>query len=78
MKEIYIYGDIVPFKWYNDGSEYDLSDLNTSLSGLSMEAGEELIVNIHTFGGSTITAFGIFNKLRRFAADNKIKLTTKA
>ena len=77
MKEIYIYGNIVPFKWYNDGSEYDLSDLNTSLSGLTMEAGEELIVNIHTFGGCTLTAFGIFNKLRRFAADNKIKLTTR-
>ena len=77
MKEIYIYGDIVPFKWYNDGSEYDLSDLNTSLSGLTMEAGEELIVNIHTFGGCTLTAFGIFNKLRRFTADNKIKLTTR-
>lgn len=77
MREIYIYGDIVPFKWYNDGSEYDLSDLNNSLSGLSMEAGEELIVNIHTFGGCTLTAFGIFNKLRRFATDNKIKLTTR-
>ena len=77
MKEIYIYGDIVPFKWYNDGSEYDLSDLNTSLSGLTMEVGEELIVNIHTFGGCTLTAFGIFNKLRRFATDNKIKLTTR-
>ena len=77
MKEIYIYGDIVPFKWYNDGSEYDLSDLNNSLSGLSMEAGEDLIVNIHTFGGCTLTAFGIFNKLRRFATDNKIKLTTR-
>ena len=77
MREIYIYGDIVPFKWYNDGSEYDLSDLNNSLSGLSMEAGEELIVNIHTFGGCTLTAFGIFNKLRRFATDNNIKLTTR-
>ena len=77
MREIYIYGDIVPFKWYNDGSEYDLSDLNNSLSGLSMEAGEDLIVNIHTFGGCTLTAFGIFNKLRRFATDNKIKLTTR-
>lgn len=77
MREIYIYGDIVPFKWYNDGSEYDLSDLNASLSGISMEAGEELIVNIHTFGGCTLTAFGIFNKLRRFATDNKIKLTTR-
>lgn len=77
MREIYIYGDIVPFKWFNDGSEYDLSDLNASLSGLTMEEGEELIVNIHTFGGCTLTAFGIYNKLRRYASDNKIKLTTR-
>lgn len=77
MTEIYIYGDIVPFKWFNDGSEYDLADLNAALSGLEIDEGEELIVNIHTFGGCTLTAFGIYNKLRRYAADNKIKLTTR-
>lgn len=77
MKEIKIYGDIVPFKWYTDGSEYDLSDLNNSLSSLEIAEGEELIVGIHTFGGCTVTAFAIFNTLRRFKNDRKIKLTTR-
>ena len=77
MAEIKIYGDIVPFKWFNDGSEYDLKDLDTALSALSMKEGEELIVGIHTFGGCTTTAFGIFSKLRRFKKENKINLTTR-
>ena len=77
MAEIKIYGDIVPFKWFNDGSEYDLKDLDIALSALSMKEGEELIVGIHTFGGCTTTAFGIFSKLRRFKKENKINLTTR-
>lgn len=78
MREINIYGDIVPFKWFNDGSEFDLQDLNKALSSASdMSEGEELIINIHTFGGCTVTAFAIFNKLRRFTALNKILLTTR-
>ena len=77
MAEIKIYGDIVPFKWYNDGSEYDLKDLDIALSALTMKEGEELIVGIHTFGGCTTTAFGIFSKLRRFKKENKINLTTR-
>lgn len=77
MSEIFIYGDIVPFKWFNDGSEYDLADLNKALQGLTVAEGEELMVNIHTFGGCTLTAFGIYNKLRRFATENKIKLSTR-
>jgi len=75
--EINIYGDIVPFKWLNDGSEYDLKDLNASLSAITPEENDELIVNIHTFGGCTSTAFGIYNKLQRFRDQNKITLTTR-
>lgn len=77
MQEIKIYGDIVPFKWYSDGSEYDLKDLNDSLNSLVIAEGEELIVGIHTFGGCTLTAFSIYNTLRRFKNDKKIKLTTR-
>lgn len=77
MAEIKIYGDIVPFKWLNDGSEYDLKDLNTGLDSLNIAEGEELIVGIHTFGGCTTTAFAIYNKLLRFKAEKKIKLTTR-
>lgn len=75
--EIKIYGDIVPFKWVNDGSEYDLKDLNNSLSNLTVSEGDELIIGIHTFGGDTATAFGIFNMLLRFKNDNKVTLTTR-
>lgn len=75
--EINIYGDIVPFKLFNDGSEYDLKDLNASLSAIAPEENDELIVNIHTFGGCTSTAFGIYNKLQRFRDQNKITLTTR-
>lgn len=75
--EINIYGDIVPFKWFNDGSEYDLKDLNNSLSTITPAEGDELIANIHTFGGCTATAFGIYNKLQRFRDQNKINLTTR-
>lgn len=78
MKEINIYGDIVPFKWYGDGTEYDLYDLNDALNSVAdLAEGEELIVNIHTFGGCTTTAFAIYNKLRRFASQNKINITTR-
>ena len=77
VHEINIYGDIVPFKFYNDGTEYDLKDLNNSLSAISTEESDELIVNIHTFGGCTATAFGIYNKLQRFRDQNKILLTTR-
>lgn len=78
MREISIYGDIVPFKWWDSAGEYDLQDLNKSLEDLSdLEEGEELIVNVHTFGGCTATAFAIYNKLQRFKNDKKIKLTTR-
>jgi ATP-dependent protease ClpP protease subunit len=78
MAEISIYGEIVPFKWWEGGFEYDLSDLNKSLEALaSIAEGEELIVNIHSPGGCTITGFSIYNKLRRFKNEKKINLTTR-
>lgn len=77
VHEINIYGDIVPFKFFNDGGEYDLKDLNDSLQAISPTENDELIVNIHTFGGCTATAFGIYNKLQRFRDQNKVSLTTR-
>lgn len=78
MAEISIYGEIVPFKWWDGGFEYDLSDLNKSLEALAdIAEGEELIVNIHSPGGCTITGFSIYNKLRRFKNEKKINLTTR-
>ena len=78
MAEISIYGEIVPFKWYDSGFEYDLSDLNKSLEALKdITEGEELIINIHCPGGCTVTGFAIFNKLRRFKDEKKINITTR-
>lgn len=78
MAEISIYGEIVPFKWWDGGFEYDLSDLNASLEALAdIAAGDELIVNIHSPGGCTITGFSIYNKLRRFKKEKNINLTTR-
>lgn len=76
IHEINIYGDIVPFHsgW---GDEYSLKDLNADLSRLTISENDELIVNIHTYGGCTGTAFGIRNKLQRFKKENNIQLTTR-
>jgi ATP-dependent protease ClpP protease subunit len=76
--EINIYGDIVAFKYWNDGSEYDRSDLNKAIDSLDLKKGDELIYNIHTFGGCTTTAFAMYNKLLRVKAEKEITLTSRA
>ena len=72
VHEINIYGDIVPFKWCNDGSEFDRADLNSVIDSLGLQEGDELIYNIHTFGGCTTTAFAMYNKLKRVKNEKKI------
>lgn len=73
---IKIYGDIVPFKWFNDGSEYSLIDLNNSLNDVP-DGTTEIIVDINTFGGDTTTAFAIYNALKRYNKDKGIDITTR-
>ncbi|KUY29395.1 ATP-dependent Clp protease proteolytic subunit [Elizabethkingia ursingii] len=75
--KIIIYGDIVPFKWMNDGSEYSLKDLKDSLEELVISEGDELIIDIHTFGGDTTTAFGMYNLIKRFKTENSISVKTR-
>lgn len=78
MAEISIYGEIVAFKWFDSGFEYDLSDLNKSLEALKdIKEGEDLIINIHCPGGCTVTGFAIFNKIRRFKEEKKINIITR-
>ena len=77
MKEINIYGDLVAHKFWEDGSEYDLSSLNRDLAALAVAEGDVVFVNLNTMGGCTVTAFGMYNKIRRFASDNKVKIKTR-
>ena len=76
--EINIYGDIVLFKWMNDGSEFDRADLNNAIDNLDLQEGDELIYNINTFGGCTTTACSMYNKLKRVKNEKKITLTSRA
>lgn len=77
MKEINIYGDIVAFKYWDDDSEFDLKDLKNALSSIDIEEGGVLTVNIHTYGGDTTTAFGMYNLLKRFKTENKVSIKTR-
>ncbi len=76
MHEINIYGDIVPFKWYDDGSEFDVSDFNKAIKEIDFKDGDELIFNIHTFGGCTTTAFNIYNKILNIKQRHNLTVTT--
>lgn len=76
IKDLYLYGDIVPNRWFENSSEIDLKYLNEELSKLNLVKGDELRVNIHSMGGCTVTAFAMYTKLRRLASDG-ISVTTR-
>ena len=76
MHEIKIYGEIVPFEeqWIIDqGGFYNLSALQQSLKEAK---GKDIKVRIRSFGGDVETGFTMYNELRRYAKDNKAKVTT--
>ena len=77
MHEIFIYGEIVPFKYWGGDSEFDLNDLNKALQALDVKEGETVTVNLNTPGGCTVTGFAMYNKLRRFKNEKKINLRTR-
>lgn len=77
MPQIDIYGDIVAFKYFDNGNEYDLADLKNALNNLDINENETLTVNIHTHGGDTTTAFGMYNLLKRFKVENNINIRTR-
>lgn len=76
MHEIKIYGEIVPFseKWITDQGGYvNLDEVQRQLKEAN---GEDVTVKIRSFGGDVETGFTIYNELRRYAKDNKAKVTT--
>jgi ATP-dependent protease ClpP protease subunit len=76
MHEIKIYGEIVPFEeqWIIDqGGFYNLTCLQNALKEAK---GKDIKVRIRSFGGDVETGFTMYNELRRYAKDNKAKVTT--
>lgn len=76
MHEIKIYGEIVPFEeqWIIDqGGFYNLTCLQNALKEAD---GKDVKVRIRSFGGDVETGFTMYNELRRYAKENKAKVTT--
>jgi len=74
MHEIKIYGEIIPFEedWFGNGY-INLSNVQNQLAEAE---GKDIKVRIRSFGGDVETGFSIYNELRRYAKDNKAKVTT--
>lgn len=73
---IFISGDIVPFAFWGE-NEYSIANLTNDLKALSVKEGDELVVDINTYGGDTESGFAMYNQLLRFKNENKIALTTR-
>lgn len=76
MHEIKIYGEIVPFEedWIiNQGGYVNLTTVQRQLAEAD---GKDVTVKIRSFGGDVETGFTIYNELRRYARENKAKITT--
>lgn len=76
-KDIFIYGDIVPFKYWDTDSVIDMASLNKMIIDAGLQRGDTLRCNLNTFGGCTITAFAMYNRLRRLSIEDGIKVITR-
>lgn len=71
VKDVTVYGDIVPFIGGKD--EIDLKTFINSIKALNLTTNDTLRVGIHTLGGCTVTAFSMFNYLRRLVNEKAVK-----
>lgn len=74
VKDVTVYGDIVPFIGGKD--EIDLKTFINSIKALNLTPNDTLRVGIHTLGGCTVTAFSMFNYLRRLVNEKVVKSIT--
>lgn len=76
--EIKLYGEIINIIWAEEGFQYiDLEYIDSELSKLSVSPRDEVYFNIHSLGGDVDLAFAIYNKIRRFGKENKVRITTR-
>lgn len=73
---IFITGDIVPFAFLGE-NEYSIANLTKDLKALSVKEGDDLVVDINTYGGDTESGFAMYNQLLRFKNEKNITLTTR-
>lgn len=76
MREIKIYGEIVPFEdaWIIEAGGY--CNLTHVQNQLKEANGEDIRVRINSFGGDCDTGFAIYAELRRYAKENKATVET--
>lgn len=70
IKDVTVYGDIVPFIGAKD--EIDLKTFIDSINTLKLNPDDVLRVGIHTLGGCTVTAFSMYNYLRRLVREGTV------
>lgn len=76
--EIKLYGEIINLVWAEEGFQYITFEyVDQELSKLSVSPRDEVVFNIHSLGGDTAVAFAIYNKIRRYGKENKVKITTR-
>ncbi len=76
--EIKLYGEIINLVWADESFQYiDVEYVDQELSKLSVSPRDEVVFNIHSLGGDTAVAFAIYNKIRRYGKENKVKITTR-
>lgn len=62
--ELYIYGDITSYKWYED--DVCVYDMANELSGLN---GKSLKVRINSYGGEVAQGLAIYNLLKSYSGE---------
>lgn len=77
MKDIKIYGEIVPFQdgWVVEAGFCNLTYVQNQLAEAN---GEDVRVRINSFGGDVEEGFAIYSELRRYAKENKSEITMLA
>lgn len=74
MKDIYIYGEVVP-PFLNGPGYCNLKSLKDQLK---LANGEDIRVRLNCVGGDVNEGFAMYSEIRRYASENKAKVTTLA
>lgn len=74
-KDIFIYGEIIPFQGLNWEGYINLTNVKKQLDEAN---GEDVRIRINCIGGDVNEGFAIYSALRRYAKENNATVTTLA